>query len=174
MAYRIRVATQAECAGLPALERAAAAVFHSHLDITGLTPELLAHTNSETDFAAAQHLGHLWVAADGEDQPIGFAMLRRLGLDFHLHEIDVHPDHSRRGLGAMLIEHVSKWAKEQGAAGLSLTTYRHVPWNAPFYERMGFRVLEDAELSPALRDIQVHERSMGWKVSARVAMRVEF
>ena len=45
------------------------------------------------------------------------------------------------GLGALLIEHVDGWAREQRLDGLSLTTFVEVPWNAPYYERLGFRRL---------------------------------
>ncbi|HTE39794.1 MAG TPA: GNAT family N-acetyltransferase [Steroidobacteraceae bacterium] len=173
MSYQIRFATLGDCMALPALERAAATVFAKYMEVTGLTPALLAHTKTEADFKSAQHEGLLWVVADLDDTPVGFAMLGRLDADMHIHEIDVHPEHARRGLGASLIQHVGQWARERGVAGITLTTYRHVPWNAPFYERMGFRILDEAELTSALRDIQIHERSMGWKVSARVAMRLE-
>ena len=37
---------------------------------------------------------------------LGFAIARKLDGDIYLHEIDVHPDHGRRGLGRRLIDAV--------------------------------------------------------------------
>jgi len=38
-----------------------------------------------------------------------------------------------------------------GLPALTLTTFTHVPWNAPYYTRCGFRVLDDAEISDPRR-----------------------
>lgn len=45
--------------------------------------------------------------------------------------------------------------------GRSLTTFGHVPWNAPYYARWRFRVLDDAELAPGLRAIRQREAALG-------------
>ena len=56
---------------------------------------------------------------------------------------DVHPDHGRRGLGARLLRAVLDLARARGCGVVTLTTYRDLPWNAPFYARHGF-----AEVAP--------------------------
>ena len=38
----------------------------------------------------------------------------------------------------------------RGQRALTLTTYRHLPFNRPFYERHGFQLLTAAELTPGL------------------------
>ena len=60
-----------------------------------------------------------------------------------------------------------------GPAPLTLTTFAEVPWNAPYYARIGFRVLADAELSPGLRAIRAHEAALGLDRWPRVCMRRE-
>ena len=171
--YRIRLAGVADPPLLPAIERAAATLFREYFDETGLTEAAIEHTNSVEDFAAAQRDGLLWVAVDKEDAPIGFAMLRRFDDVLHLHEFDVHPAHARHGLGRSLLEHVREWARQNCFTAITLTTYRNVLWNAPFYERMGFLTMAECEWSAALRAIWEKERKMGWKLSARVAMRLD-
>ncbi len=41
------------------------------------------------------------------------------------------------GLGSSLVDHLDGWAAARGLAALTLTTYRDVPWNGPYYERLG-------------------------------------
>ena len=54
---------------------------------------------------------------------------------------------------------------------LTLTTYVHVPWNGPYYERLGFRYLTTEEETPGLRAIRARERALGLEVRPRVSMR---
>jgi GNAT superfamily N-acetyltransferase len=89
----------------------------------------------------------------------------------HLEEIDVYPEHGRRGLGRRLVMQVCEWAAAAGYESVSLITFRDVPWNMPFYATLGFEVVPDFELSPALRAIVEDERCRGIDSSRRVVMR---
>ncbi len=171
--YLIRLANPADSEFLPDIERAAASVYREYMDVTGLTDKTIVETQSVEDFATAQHEGLLWVVVDRADIPVGFALLRRFDGNIHLHEFDVHPAHARRGLGASLLTHVIEWARRQGTRAVTLTTYREIAWNAPFYERMGFRILSEPAWSPALRELRDNERTMGLRIAARVVMRYE-
>jgi hypothetical protein len=51
-----------------------------------------------------------------------------------------------------------------------LTTFAHVPWNAPYYARLGFAVLTSDELGPELRATREGERWLD-ELQPRVAMR---
>jgi hypothetical protein len=53
-----------------------------------------------------------------------------------------------------------------------LTTFRDVPWNAPYYQRLGFHILRDEELGPGLRSIRAHETQLGLPPESRVCMRL--
>jgi GNAT superfamily N-acetyltransferase len=113
--------------------------------------------------------GLLWVAErDGE--VVGFALAMRLGDDAHLHEMDVHPDHGRRGVGRALVETVCAWARAAGRPTLTLTTLEGIPWNAPFYRALGFRVLARDEIAPPLRELMGREALRGLDEKERVAM----
>jgi hypothetical protein len=46
-----------------------------------------------------------------------------------------------------------------------------VPWNAPYYARLGFRVVEPAALTPALVELLAVEAAHGLDPAQRVVMR---
>jgi hypothetical protein len=52
-----------------------------------------------------------------------------------------------------------------------LTTFRDVPWNMPFYARVGFEVIPPEQLSPALCSVVEEESRRGLDRTRRVAMR---
>ena len=85
--------------------------------------------------------------------------------------MSVHPDHARRGLGRQLIDHAAAWATREGLAGLTLTTYADVPWNAPYYARLGFATLGEDDLTDGLRAVRTHEIARGLDKWPRVTMR---
>jgi hypothetical protein len=58
-----------------------------------------------------------------------------------------------------------------GLQGMTLMTFRDVPWNCPYYERLGFRVVDEAQLTGGLRELQAHEAALGLNRWRRVAMR---
>jgi ribosomal protein S18 acetylase RimI-like enzyme len=80
------------------------------------------------------------------DPPVGFAAVIELDGHWHLEQIAVHPDYGRRGIGAALLD-----AARAGRDGITLITFREVPWNGPWYARHGFTELPEAEWGPALR-----------------------
>jgi hypothetical protein len=65
---------------------------------------------------------------------------------------------------------VAEEAKRQGAGRLTLTTFIEVPWNAPYYRRLGFRPLDDARLTAALRRHLDEDLAHGFAVGSRCAM----
>lgn len=85
----------------------------------------------------------------------------------HIEQVSVHPDGARRGLGRAMIDRV------QAKTGLvsTLTTFRDVAWNAPYYARIGFRTLDAAEVTPGLAAIRAHEAAIGLDRWPRVCMR---
>jgi GNAT superfamily N-acetyltransferase len=166
--YAIRRAHPAEVALLPAIERAAALLFRDF----GLAEIFSDVLTSEQDLEHARADGRLWVAAGPDRCPVGFAIASRVGGNAHLDELDVHPDHGRRGLGRALVDAVICWARKERLPALTLTTLRHVPWNAPFYERLGFHVLEEAAQGPILTEILREEVERGLPAENRVAMRL--
>jgi GNAT superfamily N-acetyltransferase len=164
--YAIGPARPEDVAHLPLIELAAARMLCGH------APEsVLNETTSHEELQRAQREGRLWVAR-AEDTAVGFAYVDVIDISTaHLEEIDVLPEHGRRGLGTRLVEGVCRWAASTGHESVTLTTFRDVPWNMPFYQRLGFRVVANAELSPALRAVVQEEARRGLDVTRRVVMK---
>lgn len=113
--------------------------------------------------------GRAWVAVDAGDDPVAYLIADPVDGNPHVEQVSVHPRAARRGIGRALIDHLAEHA--EGATALTLTTFEHVPWNAPYYVRCGFRVLGDAELTPGLRHIRREEAARGLDRWPRVCMR---
>nr|WP_202539151.1 GNAT family N-acetyltransferase [Streptomyces sp. SID8379] len=118
--------------------------------------------------------GHAWVAADDDAGPaLAYLVAEAVDGAFHIEQVTVHPDAARRGVGQALVARAADCARDQGLTGLTLTTFTDVPWNAPYYERIGFRRLTEVELTPGLRGIRAAEAEHGLDRWPRVCMRRE-
>jgi GNAT superfamily N-acetyltransferase len=165
--YHIRVARDDELAKLGEVERRAGQLFattaHAYLcDAPTLSLEIL----------RAQHrCGAVWVATDKHDRPVGFAVAGELGGEAYLYEIDVDASHGRRGVGRLLMEAVFDWVRARDYPTLTLSTFVDVAWNAPYYAKLGFEVVSEDELTPAMVETRVHEAEAGFLVERRVFMR---
>jgi GNAT superfamily N-acetyltransferase len=166
--YRIEVALPEHVNALQDLERAAASLF-AEVGVT-LDPE---DVTPLVELRKAQAQGLLWVALDSAGDVAGFALVGRSRAHprAHLAELDVHPAHGRRGLGAALVEAVCAWASEATLDAVTLTTFRDVPWNAPWYQRLGFAEIPETALDAELRQVLRAEVENGLDRSQRVAMR---
>jgi GNAT superfamily N-acetyltransferase len=123
-----------------------------------------------SELAELQRAGTVWVAASEQDELWGFAIAGRLGADAYLHELDVEPAQARRGIGRALIRRVAEWARERGDTSLVLSTFRDVPWNGPYYERLGFAVVPERHYTPEMAELHAREgRSM--RLESRAVMR---
>jgi GNAT superfamily N-acetyltransferase len=151
----IRPVRAEELALLPALEAAADTMFapfeHGAFPGPG-TPE---------DFAAA-----LVVLVTGEP-PVGLCRIDALEDGAHLEQLSVHPEHGRRGIGRSLLRAGISWATDRDYDELTLTTYRDVPWNGPFYTSEGF-----VEIGPADDWLVGHGLAPEEPVLARYGTRV--
>src|SRR5216683_6472813 len=163
--YSIRSARAEHIPALPAIELLAAQLLRCH------APEsVLAETTNERTFADAARDGRLWVASTG-NMPVGFALVEMLADDLpHLEELDVDPSHGRRGLGTALVRAVCEWATVSGYVVLTLTTFRAVTWNLPFYARLGFVEIPRETLRPELAALVFEEADRGLNADTRVVM----
>ena len=163
--YSICSARAEHISALPAIELAAAQLLRGH------APEsVLAETTDECTFAEAARDGRLWVASTG-NTPVGFALVKMLADDLpHLEEIDVDPSHGRRGLGTALVRAVCDWATVSGYVMLTLTTFRAVPWNLPFYARLEFVEIPCETLRPELATVVSEEAHRGLDPHTRAVM----
>ncbi|MFJ6609447.1 GNAT family N-acetyltransferase [Streptomyces sp. NPDC091289] len=121
--------------------------------------------------------GRCWVATDPlsatGDRPLGYVLADPVDDALHIEQVSVDPSAARRGIGRALIAHLAARAAARGMSALTLTTFTDVPWNAPYYARIGFRILPEAELTDGLRAIRAEEAQHGLDRWPRVCMRRE-
>lgn len=168
VAARVRLATPNDAPALPPVERSAGALFRT-------LPALAWLADSEgTPLARHCELigqGTVWVAADSGDMPVAFLEAEVVGDELHVWEMSVHRDWQARGLGRALLTAATGHAMRAGLAALTLTTFRDVPWNGPFYARLGFAPIAESALSERLRRVLAHEVAAGLPAAQRWAMR---
>ncbi|MEJ2860372.1 GNAT family N-acetyltransferase [Actinomycetospora flava] len=165
---RIRSARPDELEALRAVEVAAGAPFRD----VGMDPIADDTPPSTVVLAGALERGGLWVAASStDDRPVAYLMDDVVDGEAHLDQVSVHPSHARRGIGARLVEHLVERARAAGRTAVTLTTFVDVPWNGPYYARLGFRPLAEDELGPGLRAIRRTEAARGLDRWPRTAMR---
>ncbi|MEU2184816.1 GNAT family N-acetyltransferase [Streptomyces thermolilacinus] len=109
--------------------------------------------------------------ADRDGRPVAYLIWDDVDGSVHVEQVSVHPDAARRGVGRALIEDLAADAAARGVPALTLTTFADVPWNAPYYARLGFRALPEAELTDGLRAIRRAEAAHGLDRWPRLCMR---
>ncbi|MER5439048.1 GNAT family N-acetyltransferase [Streptomyces sp. NPDC002790] len=162
----IRSAEPADLPRLQAIESAAGEIFRT----VGMAAIADDEPPTVAELERFRQAGHAWVAAD-ETGIVAYLVAEVVDGALHIEQVTVHPDAARRGVGQTLIACAADCARGQGLTGLTLTTFADVPWNAPYYERLGFRRLSGAELTPGLRAIRAAEAEHGLDRWPRVCMR---
>jgi GNAT superfamily N-acetyltransferase len=165
--YTLRRALSQELSSLPEVENQAAQQFRqsSHPEAADLPVQSLEQLRLH------QEQGGVWVAVAPDSTVAAFAICKPVDGDLFIVEADVHPAHARQGLGAALFGLLGDQARAEGFPALLLTTFRDIAWNAPYYERLGFRVLREDEWGPGLRTIRAQETELGLPPESRVCMR---
>jgi GNAT superfamily N-acetyltransferase len=114
--------------------------------------------------------GTVWVAVDDTDEPVAFLAAHTLDEQFHIAEVSVARSHQRQGIGAALIAAAADHARTQRFRGLTLTTFRDLHWNGPYYSALGFVEVDASEAGPGhLRKMRT-EAEAGHDVSRRCVM----
>lgn len=165
----ITLAGREHLAAIPLIETAAAAMFCE----ADLPLEIRYRVTDIDALAEAQGASRLWVALNGDRRPVGFALANTIDGAAHLDEMGVLPQFGRRGIGTRLLETIISWAQARRFPRLTLVTFRHLPWNAPFYERMGFTAMAESDLGEGLASLLHEEAAAGIDVRKRVCMRLE-
>ena len=164
--YAIRPYRRADAALLPKVEARAAELFAAYgYASLGAIPAL-----PEDAFNAIASENRTFVAAHEDDGAIGFAMCGQIGSFLHLKELSVAPEHGRRGLGSALLDAVIAESVALKLDGVSLSTFRSVPFNAPFYKRHGFVEEPFATANEALKERFIAEIPPGIAADDRLLM----
>lgn len=99
------------------------------------------------------------------DPPAGYARIELVDGRAHLEGLSVRPRFMRHGRGSELVQAACAWAAEHGYAEITLCTFAEVPWNGPFYAKLGF--VELADLTPGLQALRETERRLGLDAMGR-------
>ena len=168
MIFSCRPTSQLDVAALPAIERAAGQRFAQIPELAWLAEGPVISVDQHQQAASD---GLSWVVLAG-DCPVGFLLAEAQDDSLFITEISLHLAWQGQGLGRRLLAFVVKEARERGFISLTLTTFRDVAWNAPWYARLGFEILPEATLDAALRQKRNLETAHGFAYESRCAMRL--
>ncbi|MFC8304818.1 GNAT family N-acetyltransferase [Specibacter sp. NPDC057265] len=161
--FEIRPAALSEFALLPAIEAEADTAFER------LDPPL-STANFPAPAEAAEYAGAFHIMVAGRP-PAGFVRLELVDGQAHLEQLAVSGVYSRQGIGRALIRAAQAWAREAGFGAMTLSTFAHVPFNAPLYASCGFVELPQHAWGPQLQDIRRREQAAGLdELGPRVVM----
>jgi GNAT superfamily N-acetyltransferase len=166
--FVITLAKQEDIYSLPEIERRAGLLFKPYSEELGLREYYL--VNSVETLSKAQQSDLLWVAKTSQCELVGFALVIEIEGFAHLEELDVLPSYGRQGVGSALLLAVCTWAKAAGYPALTLRTFCDIPWNQPFYQRRGFRIVDSSSLSAGHVELEVIEKQLGLRTDVRVTM----
>lgn len=155
--YTLRLAASHEIASLPAIEMAAAQRFQNSL-----------HPNAADGQPISEGLHARWLAHDGvwvaecpRGEIVAFVDWIPMALDMYVVELAVHPAHGGKRLGSQLLDTLAEFGGRLGFGRMVLRTFRDVPWNEPYYRRLGFVTLARDDEHTELANIRAHEESVG-------------
>ena len=87
---------------------------------------------------------HCWRIVEADRQPVGFGLIylttpRTTPPGAYIHWAYLEEDQRRSGLGRMLLEHLTDWAKQRGAGRIELQFIDGNQVAEQFWTKMGFR-----------------------------------
>ncbi len=165
---RLRRATPADAAIFTELEQSAGLAFKADSEIAWLADAANLPAERYREIIAE---GWSWIAEDEQAAPVAFAAATLDGEELHLWELNVHIHHQRRGIGRALLRRLLFEAAAAAVPAVTLTTFRDLPWNAPFYRSMGFELVDAVQLDPRLADLLAEEARRGLPAIRCCAMR---
>ncbi|MDQ1198019.1 GNAT family N-acetyltransferase [Agrobacterium sp. SORGH_AS 787] len=112
----------------------------------------------------------LLLVAEEAGRVVGFTLGLNEGGNLYVVELDVERAAQGRGIGTSLILALLDVGRKKGLADAVLTTDRYAPFNAPFYTKLGFRILEAEEMSVFLAERLRAQIDSGLDPKRRVAM----
>jgi GNAT superfamily N-acetyltransferase len=164
--WSLRLARPDDAEAMPGIESAAARSFadlpdYAHLDLTG--------TRNSDGFRRLIRKGHCLVVHVGEVMA-GYLVAEPFSRELHIWQMDVAPQFQRRGIGAGLVRAGQIDARNTGFRAMTLTTFRDVVWNGPFYAGLGFQEVTAIDAHPRLAGELANEADDGLPAERRCAM----
>ncbi len=159
MSIAIRPALPSETETVRDIERASSQRF------VGVMDALAADEPSPPEVLAARIEAGGLLIAEAEGAVVAFVMFRPVDDGLYIEQVDVLPAYAGRRIGSALLDAAAKRTPT-----LLLSTFRDIPWNAPWYRRLGFVDIDETKLTPDLREIRRQHIARGLDESARVFM----
>lgn len=111
------------------------------------------------------------VGGDGR-QIVGFGACQACEDALHLWELAVRRERQGQGIGRAIVAACTDLGRRRGLPAVTLSTFRDIAWNAPFYGRLGFIEVPEAAFNRRLALIRQREVDLGLDVANRCAMRL--
>ena len=135
------------------------------------TEELELAAVERSRWLACVRSGSTLVAVNRGGEPVGFAALGLLDGAGYLEQLSVRVQAMRQGIGTALLSAIEEMAEKKQAPALWLTTWAHLPWNRPFYEKAGFSLVPEEHWGSEMRQQMAFERRLLPEPEKRVVMR---
>lgn len=169
MDYFIRKTELPDIESLQLVERSAGKVFKSLPNLAWIADDSVMSADEHRRLIAK---GLSWIALDTLCQTIcGFIHAEIIEGEFYIGEVSVSETYQKKGIGSKLLKTALAQAKSLGVSNATLTTFKDVPWNAPYYRRLGFIILAADILPQYLGRKLQEEKSAGLPLESRCAMR---
>jgi|SRR5664280_432959 len=133
-------------------------------------PEVAEAVPDRQALCRSQGQGLIWVAEE-RGEIAGYIVAVVLDGKAHIGQVSVAPAFARQGIGHQLIANVEDWGRSNSRPATTLTTFRNVPWNGPYYKTLGYHELCGSETGSEVSAEMRHEASLpGIGASRRCAM----
>ncbi|MCO8312892.1 GNAT family N-acetyltransferase [Pseudomonas mandelii] len=170
MNFTVRRAQSADATALPAIERSAAALFRCDPSLAWLAD---APVTDALQHQRAIETADVWVTQSANGELMGFLSAIEVDNELHIQEISVSQQFQGLGAGRKLLLTALEHARKRELHGLTLTTFRDLPWNELFYRRFGFETLGPDEIGLRLTTVLNNEVNHGLPGERRCAMRLK-
>jgi len=121
-----------------------------------LNPASPCHTETVGDVAKAIHNGGA-ILAWVDDMPVGSARYSLSADTFYVGRVSVLPAYRGLGVASAMMTYLDDLARANGHAQMELCSRLNLPRNIALYQRMGYEITDQYQLSPDA-DIQVTMR----------------
>lgn len=164
----IRLTREQDIRLLPDIERSAGESFRKLPELAWIADDCVMSAETHLQYVKK---GTSWVAA-ADEKIVGFICAEFIERDLHIWLLAVRQEWQCHGIGRRLMDTAIKYAQSKKFEFVTLTTFREVPWNEPFYRSLGFEVIETTMMEPRLEQILQEEIQHGIPGVLRCAMQL--
>jgi GNAT superfamily N-acetyltransferase len=167
MSVTVRPSRAADAASLPSVEISAGTAFLAVPGLEWIAGDGVMSVSRHSELIAG---GGCWVAADKSGKISGFLAGEAFSDALHICELSVISEVQGQGVGSALVKAAINWAEAKGKAAVTLSTFRDVAFNAPWYARMGFEELDPSSMTNRMAYVLSDEIAHGLPGERRCAM----